>query len=304
MAHTKLQPVSAELWVLVRRQHGVVTRTQLLANGIGGDAIQRRISAGRLHPLWRGVYAVGRPEVSRLGRWMGAVLSCGPNALLSHSSAAALWQIMPWDGGIDVVVPGHVSRRRLGIRVHRRAAAGSENGRQVEGIPVTDPTSTLVDLAERGPIEAVEEAVREADRLGLIDPVALRGSLDSIPRQPGLGRLRKLLDSETFSSTDSVLERRFLRLVRTTGLPLPQTQVWLSGYRVDFYWPELGLVVETDGLTYHRTPSQQKRDRQRDQTHAAAGLTPLRFTAAQVHYESEQVVATLRAVMARLRSAR
>src|SRR6185436_2459930 len=117
-------------------------------------------------------------------------------------------------------------------------------------------------------------------------------------------RLRRLLDSDTFTLTDSDLERRFLRLVAGADLPLPKTQVWLNGYRVDFYWPDLELVVETDGLWYHRTPSQQKMDRLRDQAHTAAGLTQLRFTAAQVRFEPRKTLATLKAVIARLQSLR
>jgi very-short-patch-repair endonuclease len=100
--------------------------------------------------------------------------------------------------------------------------------------------------------------------------------------------------------TDTELERRFPPIVRRVGLPLPLTQVYVNGYKVDFYWPELRLVVETDGLTYHRTPAQQAKDRLRDQTHAAAGLTPLRFTRAQVKYEPGHVEEILRAVARRL----
>ena len=110
-----------------------------------------------------------------------------------------------------------------------------------------------------------------------------------------------MLDAQTFTLTDSELERRFIALVKAAGLPVPQTQAWLNGFRVDFYWPDLGLVVETDGLRYHRTPAQQKKDRLRDQTHAAAGLTTLRFTAGQVRFERRQVMATLVAVAVRLR---
>jgi len=128
--------------------------------------------------------------------------------------------------------------------------------------------------------------------------------LDTTRRRPGIGRLRRLLDSATFSLTDSELERRFLRLLAASQLPRPKTQVWLNGYRVDFYWPELGLVVETDGLRYHRTPSQQKADRLRDQIHTAAGLTVLRFTAAQVRFEPSQTAATLSAVLLRLQPVR
>lgn len=304
MAGKSLQPESAELWRLVKAQHGVVTRAQLLAHGLGGSAIQRRIEAGRLHPLWRGVYAVGRPEVSPRGQWMAATLCCGPGALLGHSSAAALWGLLTWDGSIDVVVPQHVARRRPGIRVHRRLDLGADECCEVDNIPVTDPISTLIDVASCKPCGVVERAIREADRLDLIDPVALRASLDDTPRRPGLAPIRSLLDSETFSLTDSELERRFLKLVRRAGLPRPETQVWLNGYRVDFYWPDLGLVVETDGLWYHRTPSQQKTDRLRDQAHTVAGFTALRFTAAQVRFEAAQTQATLAGVVSRLQSSR
>ena len=123
-----------------------------------------------------------------------------------------------------------------------------------------------------------------------------------MPSRPGVGQLGAVLDSDTFAITDSELERRFLRLIRASALPPPRTQAWLNGYRVDFFWPDLGLVVETDGLRYHRTPSQQRRDRQRDQVHTVAGFTHLRFTAAQVRFEPEQVVTTLAAVISRLQS--
>ncbi|MGH2978611.1 MAG: endonuclease domain-containing protein [Solirubrobacterales bacterium] len=92
---------------------------------------------------------------------------------------------------------------------------------------------------------------------------------------------------------------------RSSGGPdsrSPRRRRWVNGYKVDFYWPELGLVVETDGLRYHRTPAQQSRDRVRDQAHAAAGLTPLRFTRAQVAYDPGHVHATLTAVARRLRT--
>jgi very-short-patch-repair endonuclease len=81
------------------------------------------------------------------------------------------------------------------------------------------------------------------------------------------------------------------------------TQQWVKGFRVDFYWPDLGLVVETDGLRYHRTPAERAQDRVRDQAHTAAGLTPLRFTRAQVRFDPEQVEAILDALVRRLRGA-
>jgi very-short-patch-repair endonuclease len=171
---------------------------------------------------------------------------------------------------------------------------------EVHGVPVTDLVSTLIDLADCKPRDLLERAIREADRLDLVNSVALRASLDTVPRRPGLGAICSLLDSETFALTDSELERRFLKLIRSSGLPMPRTQAWVNGFRVDFYWPEIGLVVETDGLRYHRTPAQQKKDLVRDQAHAAAGMTTLRFTAAQVRFEPEQTRKTLEAVASRL----
>jgi very-short-patch-repair endonuclease len=167
---------------------------------------------------------------------------------------------------------------------------------------VTDVASTLLDLAS-DPGQRVERAVNEADRLDLIDPEALRGAIEPLsPNRPGRARLRALLDSQTFALTDSELEQRFLRLARAAGLPAPLTQVWVNGFRVDFHWPDFDLVVETDGLQYHRTPSQQRKDRLRDQAHTVAGLTHLRFTAWQVRHEPARVRAVLIAVVARLRS--
>lgn len=178
-----------------------------------------------------------------------------------------------------------------------------EHRRIVQGIPVTDPVSTLIDLATCVGLSRLERAVNEADRLDLVDPESLRQALDASPPRPGVGPLRSLLDRHTFALTDSVLERRFLRLVRVTGLPIPKTQAWVNGFRVDFHWPELGLVVETDGLHYHRTPAQQAKDQFRDQAHAKAGLTVLRFTAAQVCYEPDHVQTILTAVASRLAGA-
>ena len=119
----------------------------------------------------------------------------------------------------------------------------------------------------------------------------------------GVAALRAVLDCRTFRLTDSELERRFLRLVVGAGLPRLLTQQNVNGFRVDFFWPELGLVVETDGLRYHRTATQQSRDRTRDQRHVAAGLVALRFTHFQVTFEARRVVDTLRRVAERQRLA-
>jgi very-short-patch-repair endonuclease len=295
MAGKKLRG-GAPVWNLARDQHGVITRRQLLELGFGSDAVEHRIARGRLHRLWRGVYAVGRPEVSQKGRWMAAVLSCGPGALLSHGSAAVLWGLSQTTAGIDVVIPEGAYRRRPGIRVHRRSGLGAGQRRKVAGIPVTDPVSTLVDLASHGPDWKLERAINEADRLDLVDPETLRATIDLLPSRPGFARLRRLLGGQPL--TDTGLERRFLAIARLAGMPEPETQVWLNGYRVDFYWPHLDLVVEVDGWRYHRTAGEQATDRRRDHAHMAAGLTTLRFAEEQIRDEPDETRRTLAIVVA------
>lgn len=290
------------VWEVARRQHGVVARRQLVELGLGKEAILHRVRSGRLHAIWPWVYAVGRRELTQRGVWMATVLSCGRGALLSHTSAAELWGIRPHGRGWpEVSIPSDRSiGRRDRMRVHRRAGLDEASVTRRLAIPVTSPSLTLIDLSPRLTQSQLERAVNEADRLDLLDPESLREELARAGRRPGIAVLRRLLDPLTFLLTDSELERRFLPLARAAGLPVPVTGARVSGYRVDFYWPNLGLVVETDGLRYHRTPSQQAADRRRDQSHSAGGLTPLRFTYDQVAREPEQVRATLAAVAERL----
>jgi very-short-patch-repair endonuclease len=293
----------------------VVTLGQLVNLGLTPSAIRHRLDRGRLHALHRGVYAVGRPELTRSGWWMAAVLACGSEAVLSHESAAQLWGIRrPRNSSpsgaqlrppslIDVSLPENTSRSRHGIRIHRRFELPPADRTRRDRIPVTTPARTLVDLAAQlddGPVEA---AVNEADGLGFIDPGELRRFVDERSGLDGVAALRKILDRRSFTLTDSELERRFLPLARRAGLSAPLTQQHLNGFRVDFYWPELGLVVEADSLRYHRTPSQQAKDRLRDQAHTEAGLIPLRFTHAQITFEASRVVAILRSVAQRQRLA-
>jgi very-short-patch-repair endonuclease len=285
----------------------VVSRRQLINLGVSPKAVERRVASARLHVLWRGVYAVGRPTVTAQGWWTAAVLACGTGAVLSHDSAARLWGMRGANTGnegrrarppvIHVSVPSNRSRRLHGIRSHRRRQLGHAELTQREGIPVTTPARTLIDLATLLQLSQLEEAVNAADKLGLVDPEQLRRKVDYRKGTDGVKALRRLLDRQTFSLTESELERRFLKLIRREGLPVPKTQQRIEGFRVDFLWPELRLVVETDGLRYHRTAAQQAKDRLRDQALVGAGLTVLRFTHAQVVFEPSRVVETLGAVL-------
>jgi very-short-patch-repair endonuclease len=286
---------------LVAQQHGVVTHAQLKQLGMSPGAIRHRVANGRLHRLMRGVYAVGRPQIEVRGHWMAAVLACGPCALLSHRSAASLWGMRRARQGdeLEVVVPTSHSGRRAEIRVHRRRDHEAPERRVVAGIPVTHPIATLVDLATCLTRWQLEAAINEADHLDLVDPERLLAAIDLLPRRAGTGRLRTLLDAPTIALTTTQLERRFLPLARQVGLPTPQTQVWLDGHRVDFFWPTIGLVVEADSLRYHRTAFKQARDKRRDNAHAGSGLTTLRFSHGQICHEPEYVRRTLTRTMRR-----
>jgi hypothetical protein len=249
----------------------------------------------------RGVYAVGWPRLTPKRRWMAAVLACGEGAMLSHRSAAALWGIgTERPGAVDVSVRRRAELRRTGLRIRGRPSLTPADVTSRDGIPVTNPVRTLVDLAtELGPL-GVERAVNEADKGDLIDPEALGRALDSYAGQPGAPLLRSLLDKRTFRLSDSDLEILFRPIAAAAALPPPLTKQLVNGFEVDFFFPDLGLVVETDGLRYHRTPSTQARDVRRDRAHVLAGMTPLRFTHYEIKYESSLVRSELRRIAATL----
>jgi very-short-patch-repair endonuclease len=227
---------------------------------------------------------------------MSAVLACGDGAVLSHSSAAALWRIgFEQRGVIELSLPSPFQKRHPGLRIHRRPSLDPDRDLTREyGIPVSSPIQTLIDMSLRLDRPGVERMINEADKYNLTHPPQLREALDGRTGEPGVAKLRHILDRRTFRLTKEELERRFLPLARKARLPVPLTGQFVNEFEVDFYWPDLGLVVETDGLRYHRTPAEQARDRLRDQAHTAAGLTQLRFTHEQVRYEPEHVLAVLR----------
>jgi very-short-patch-repair endonuclease len=283
---------------IVARQHGVIARRQLLDRGMNDDGINHWVGRKRLHPIFAGVYAVGRPELSRFGMWMAAVLASGPCAVLSHDSAAALWGIWRYTRELIVSVPAHSRPRNPGIRVHRRAHIDATTH---HGIPVTTPTATLIDFAATHPRNEVEAALNEADIKGLIQLEQLRAELETTSRRPGLSKLNATIDRKTFSFTRSELERAFRPIARQVGMTRLQSRVYVNGHEVDFFDPDTGLVIETDGGTFHRTPFQQAADRRRDNAHAVSpGPAPLRFTHGQIRYEHAYVLETLTRAAGRL----
>jgi very-short-patch-repair endonuclease len=233
---------------------------------------------------------------------MAAVLACGPGSALSHRSAAAHWGFgEEHEDYIDVSVRRSSEARLAGIRCHRRPTLPATVITARLGIPITQPIQTFLDLTTVAGPKTLERAINEADKRDVIDADKLRKALDDHPGRPGVRALRRILDKHTFRLSDDELERLFRPIAVAAGLPSPHTKVIVDEFEVDFFWPDLGLVVETDGWRYHRTPAAQTRDALRFQAHTAAGLTPIRFSHYQVKYEPRHVLEILRRTVSHLR---
>jgi very-short-patch-repair endonuclease len=257
-------------------QHGVITVEQLRAAGVDSPAISYRVATGRLHRLFRGVYAVGHARLSNEGRWMAAVLACGAGAVLSHRSAAELWRMLsPRNGPVEVTVARRSGRnRRPGIRLHRSTTFTQQETTRRAGIPVTSPARTLADLRACTTPDEQSRARREAE----------------FRRYPV-----ELADPKPIEMTRSELERRFLRLCHRHHLPSPEVDARIEGYVVDFLWRSPRLIVETDGYHAHSGRATFEHDHRRQAQLVAAGYEVLRFTWRQVIDEPDEVAAALRA---------
>jgi hypothetical protein len=293
----KDHPIAA----IADRQGGVIARAQLAALGLSGAAIDRRVQAGRLHVVHRGVYFVGHRVVGAHGRRWAAVLACGPSSVVSHASAADAWEIRASASGTVHVTVGPSGRlRRPGLRLHRRAALPEDEVTTLGRLPITTPARTLLDLAAAGlrgrPLEA---ALDRAELLRLVDFEELQALLARHCGRPGSPSLRATLSRYAVGSveTRSVLEELVLELCDDHGLPRPEVNYRVEGKLRDFYWPGPRLVVEADSYAWHRSPSALNDDRERDVRLMLAGYRCLRFTWEQVTQRREYVaVALLRAL--------
>jgi very-short-patch-repair endonuclease len=285
---------------LATMQYGVVSRAQLLAAGIGPGAIATRLDRHQLHPLHRGVYAVGHTALAPLAREMAALLACGPGAVLSHWSAAWLWRLLELaDDLVELTVP-RSNRRRPGLRVHRSRSLAPEDVRMLRGLPVTAPARTLLDLAEVANARDLERAVDEALTQRLTTDAALVAVVERRRGHRGTGRLRGLLARRGEPTlTRSEAEERFLALVREAGLPTPEVNTHVGAYLVDFVWRDCRLVAEVDGYRFHSSRSAFERDRRRDADLNAAGFRVIRITWRQLVEEPIAVVARLARALAR-----
>jgi uncharacterized protein DUF559 len=277
-------PVDGAIADLARRQHGVVGRAQLVALGLGQDAIDWRVRRRRLHRVHRRVYAVGHLALTRNGRFMAAVLACGEGAALSHFSAAVLWAILA-DRGQPIHVTAEKQRRCRGIVVHHGPLDGERVRRQ--GIVVTTPARTIVDLADVvTKRRTLERAIDEAEylRLDWTDAAPRRG-------RKGTGLLFSVLAVHTPGSTRTLsqFEEDFLAFCHDCGFPRPGVNYRIEGYVCDFVWERHRLIVETDGRQAHDTRRARERDPIRDAELQLAGWMVLRITWMRLLKEREAV---------------
>ncbi len=287
---------------MAERQGGVVERSQLRALGLGDDAIDRRLATGRLHPLYRGVYAVGHRRIGPEGLLWAAVLAYRPDAIVSHVSAAATWDMLRSSTRtVDITIGLGGRKPQRGIRLHRTRALADDEITTLRGLPITTPARTLLDLAAtRLPRKQLETALDRAELIHRLDFTELHQLLERYPTRPGTPSLRAQLDRYR-GPTDvrSELERLIHQLCDDHDLPRPQPNTSIEGRERDFYWPACRLVVEADSYGWHRSPSALNDDRERDVELTLAGYHVLRFTYEQVTQRSRYVAKAILAALLR-----
>lgn len=258
---------------IAARQRGLATAEQLRGCGLGDAAIARRVGAGRLHRLFRGVYLVGHPVPPPLAWETAALLAGGPSAVLSHHSAAALWRFGTRDEVVHLTVPGRKRRPQRHLRPHAHRLAPSDV-RSHHGLRLTSPQRTLTDLASFLEPAVHERWTNEAEVLQLV------------PRRPGALPTRR------------EAERRLKELLLRAGLPPTHTNVTVAGWEVDVLYAPERLVVEFDSFQFHGTKAALERDRRKDAELLAAGYRVLRVTWRQVSERPERLVAQLARALA------
>jgi hypothetical protein len=288
---------------LAEEQHGVVARAQLLGLGVGSRAIEHRLAEGRLHSVYRGVYAVGHRVLSQRGRWMAAVLAHGEGAVLSHRSAGTLWGVLRWTP-VRIGVTADRRWAKPGVELHRSQVPQDERAAR-DAIPVTTLPRTLLDLATCLDRHALERAVERAEASRITDSLSIEDLLERYPRRPGTPALRTVLVDGRLGAciTRSDLEDRFLAFLAAHELPRPVVNVgvWAGGrwFECDCVWHSAGVIVELDGRETHATAAAFERDRARDRALTAAGWRVIRVTWRQLERDAAVLASELRSLLFR-----
>jgi very-short-patch-repair endonuclease len=258
---------------LADAQHGVVSRTQLLAAGLTRRHVERRIQRSLLRVVHRGVYAVGHRALAQEAIWMAAVLAAGEGAVLSHWSAASLWRLRQGRGPRSHVTCRRARRDRHGIAFHEAELAGDEVTVE-RGIPVTTAARTALDLAPSLPGSSLARMIAATQRSA---GPSLAELLDRYPRRPGTPKLRAII-AGPIARTRSDLEAEWLERIERAGLPRPDVNIAVEGYEADFVWYEERVIAELDTYVTHGSPLAFERDRERDRKLTAAGWRVVRVT--------------------------
>jgi len=291
------------LALLASRQHGTISRAQLLALGFQPGEIQTRISCGRLIPLHRGVYAVGHSAISRDGRWLAATLATGAESALSFRDSSAAWSMgdFTFRTAIEVTLPGTGSRQIEGIRVHRSRDLSHAHVTELRGIRVTTPAWTLRDLAGTLGARHFRQCFDAADRLGVLDWDELAYLIDNGRGHRGVSLLARYaqLDRRQARRTRSMLELDFLAFCREEGFPEPLVNHTFESFEVDACWPKARLVVELDSWEWHRGRAAFERDRAKSSDLQAAGLHVIPVTDQRLRQERPRVADTIGTLLAR-----
>jgi very-short-patch-repair endonuclease len=306
--------IAAEVASLAARQHGLVTRESMRHLGVTDDRIDSWVRAGRVHRVFRGVYAVGTVELSAGARIHAAVLACGPGAIASHRSAAYLLGMGERAPVVvDLIAPGQRGRRIDGIRFHDVPyPAPSERG-HVRGIPCTSPARTIVDLAGTYGDRDLRETVERAATARRLDLRAIDAILASGPRRRGAPCLRGVLvdwrpvaETAKYSTVRSLFEAKLLPLLVAAGLPLPRINAPVRTeeriLEVDLLWPDERFVVEADSRLHHAIEIAFERDRKRDRELLAVHYGVLRVTWREVEHEAAAVFSVVRGELEHRRS--
>ncbi|HET7416956.1 MAG TPA: type IV toxin-antitoxin system AbiEi family antitoxin domain-containing protein [Solirubrobacterales bacterium] len=285
-------------------QYGVVGLWQLERLGLSVKVVDKRVAAGRLHRVHQGAYAVGHRLLSQKGNLMAAVLACGPDAVLSHRSAAFLHGILD-DGRdrVDVIAPNRRGRAPRAIKAHRDGTLTATDRAKIDGIPCTSLARTLLDIAATESASTLTYAVTQAEVEEVFDLVEVVGLLRRSRGRRGVARLRLAIEHHDSLEQEArqELEKKLIRLWKRTQIPTPEVNghLLVDGIALmpDFIWREAGLIVEADSRRVHGTATAFEKDRLRDQRLTAAGWTVIRVTWRQVTNEPERVAQTVRTLL-------
>jgi hypothetical protein len=286
---------------LAARQWGVVTSAELHACGLSDDAVHDRVRRGTLHRRYRGVYVVGHANPPLAACFLAAVKACGTTARLSHVSGAAHTRLLDWDfRAPEVTVLDPTVRRRPGIRVHRTTRLDPRDMAVVDGVPVTSPARTIVDLAGEVSERLLKQAIRRAQALHDVEIRDILAALDRAGRRRGAARLRRLLAAHP-APTMTVLEDVVLDLILAGGLEPPDVNqpLDLDGRRVvpDFRWPAHRTIVEADGGPWHDRELSRREDAERQALLEASGERVIRVTWEQAIARPTQTLTRIRAAL-------